>query len=50
VETEIFLVQILGKFRFLETKVGFQGKKNRFIETEFFMKGKTGNSGGKKET
>jgi hypothetical protein len=39
------------KFRFLETKVEFQGKKQiRFIEIEFFMKGKTGNSGGEKET
>jgi hypothetical protein len=38
-----------GKFRFLETKVGFQGKKKiQFIEIEFFMKGKTRNSGGEK--
>jgi hypothetical protein len=28
----------------------FPLKKFRFIETEFFMKGKTENSGGKKET
>jgi hypothetical protein len=28
----------------------FKAKKIRFIETEFFVKGKTGNSGGEKET
>jgi hypothetical protein len=27
----------------------FKAKKNRFIETEFFIKGKTRNAGGEKE-
>jgi hypothetical protein len=34
-----------GKFRFLETEIVFQGQK-KFG----FMKGKTGNSGGEKES
>jgi hypothetical protein len=50
-ETEIFLIQISGKFWFLETKFRFQGKKKiRFIEIKFFMKGKKKNSEGDKET
>jgi hypothetical protein len=35
-ETEIFLVQILGKIRFLETKVVFQGKKNLIYRIRIF--------------
>jgi hypothetical protein len=38
-ETKIFLVQILGKFRFLETKVGFDGKKKSVYRNQIFYKG-----------
>jgi hypothetical protein len=40
----------LEKIRFLETKVVFQEKKFQFLETEIFIKDRTGNQRGEKET